>query len=102
VEMKTETWAELPIFRSEKQKPAGTSFWKRVWEGWKKVGLFIGKVNLYVLTFVIFWTVFGVTALIAKLLRRDFLMIRSKKGQSGYWVELPSEELSEEEYYHQF
>ena len=79
------------------------SFLKRLWEGWKRIGLFIGKVNLYVLTFIVYWTVFLVTALIAKMLRRDFLSIRMGKDQENtFWKPLPEADTSIEKHQRQF
>lgn len=61
---------------------------KRIWEAWKRAGLFIGKVNLYILTFIVYWTVFAITSIVSKVLRKDFLAIRIKKGEKSFWARL--------------
>ena len=88
--------------KTQKSEPAKQSLLRRFWEGWKRAGLFIGKVNLYVLTFIVFWTVFAVTSIIAALLRRDFLNIRPVKGVSSHWIPLPETEATIESHQRQF
>jgi len=73
---------------------------KRVIEAWKRFGMAIAKVNLYVLVFIIYWTVFAVTALIAKLLGRDWLEVKSRRKE--LWHPLPQPPESDEGYYRQF
>jgi len=82
--------------------PVRLSLLKKMWEGWKRVGLFIGKVNLYILTFIAYWTVFSITAIISRILRRDFLKIRLKAGESSYWAPLPESDFSIEKHQRQF
>lgn len=75
---------------------------KRIWEGWKRVGLFIGKVNLHVLTFLVYSTVFGFTAIMTIILRRDFLLLRKKKDEKSFWTSLPEPDPSIEKHQRQF
>ena len=77
---------DLPHFRdAPKKKRAPLA--RRLWEGWKRFGMAVAKVNLYVLTFVIYWTVFAVTAVTSKVLRRDWLEIKNNGGE--LWRPLP-------------
>ena len=80
---------DLPRFRDtpKKQKPPLAG---RLWEAWKRFGMAVAKVNLYVLTFVIYWTVFAVTAVTATVLRRDWLEIKNHGKE--LWHPLPQHE----------
>ena len=73
-----------------------------IWDRWKRAGLFIGKANLYILTFVVYWTVFAITSIIAKVARKDFLKIRVKEGENSYWAPLAENETSMEKHQRQF
>lgn len=84
--------------RKKEQK----SLFKSLWDGWKKVGLFLGKVNLYIVTFIIYWTVFAITALILKLMRKDFLAVKWTEKEKSYWVPLPPNDKAIERHYKQF
>ena len=90
---------ELPIFRDgvKKKKSALAA---RLWEAWKRFGMAVAKVNLYVLVFVIFWTIFAVTAVIVKLLRRDWLQI--KHPEREFWHPIPHEQPDMNKCYRQF
>ena len=90
------------IVKAEESAARQPSMLKRIWEGWKKIGLFIGKVNLYILTFIIYWTIFSLTAIITQILRRDFLNIRPKKEAGSHWAPLPESDPSIEKHQRQF
>lgn len=77
-------------------------FLKFLWDAWKRAGIFLAKVNLYIVTFLIYWSVFAVTALIIKLMRKDFLAIGQQAKEESYWTPLPSPDNSLERYYKQF
>jgi len=90
---------ELKRFRAvETDKKPGLG--KRIAEGWKKFGMAIAKVNLYALVFLIYWTVFAVTAVIAKVLGRDWLEIKSAGKE--LWHPLTEQPKSDESHYRQF
>jgi hypothetical protein len=98
--MSSEIKSQTPLLKSSPELAPG--FLLKFWNGWKRVGLFIGKVNLYILTFVVYWSIFALTSIIAKILRRDFLNIRKTKGMETYWVKIPEIEATMENSKRQF
>ena len=63
------------------------SFFKRVWQKWLRVGKIIGHYNTKLLLGLMFYTVFTVYGLVAKLLRKDFLDLKMREGAVSYWTE---------------
>lgn len=89
--------------RSEsKREKEQKSFFKSLWDWWKNTARFFGKVNLYIATFIIYWTVFAITALILKLIRKDFLAVRGREKEESYWVPLHPHDKGIERHYKQF
>lgn len=95
---KIDPW-ELPRFRTPAAKPK-QGLLKRIWESWKRLGMGLGKVNLYIVLFIIYWTVFAITAIIAKILGRDWLELKAKT--KNYWHEHPEPANVKDEHYRQF
>ncbi len=90
---------ELPRFRNRAER-AKSALSRRLWEGWKRFGMALAKVNLYILLFIIYWTVFAATAVIAKVLSRDWL--RVKLDPRRIWHTMPPAPTDKEEFYRQF
>ncbi len=68
------------------------SFFKRVWQKWLRVGKIIGHYNTKLLLGLMFYTVFTVYGLVAKLLRKDFLDLKMREGAVSYWTEKEGKE----------
>ena len=74
---------------------------KKFLEGFKSFGENVTAIiNFVVLTFVYFIAV-GLTALVARLVRKHFLSM-SKSEEKTYWTDLNLSTRPEEEYYRQF
>jgi len=90
---------DLPRFHTH-PGPGKRSGAVRLWEGWKRLGMAAAKANLYVLLFIIYWTVFAVTAVVAKILGRDWLGIRFDPRKIWRAVPPPPDDI--EEFHRQF
>jgi len=75
------------------------SIFKRIWQKWLKIGKIIGYYNTKLLLGIMFYTVFTLYGLVAKLLRKDFLDVKMRNDVESYWKE---KEKEEEEYYKQY
>ena len=90
---------ELPLFRNgAKRKKSALAM--RLWEGWKRFGMAVAKVNLYVLVFIIYCSMFAVTAIIVKVLQRDWLQIRHSDRE--FWCAIPPKQPGMDQFYRQF
>ncbi len=58
-------------------------------------------VNTLLLT-AVYFTVFGATAIIAKILRKKFLQLSPDKAAKSYWIESKKEDYSKKETYRGF
>lgn len=58
-------------------------------------------VNTLLLT-IVYFTVFGATAIIAKILRKKFLELKPDKAAKSYWMESRKEDYSRKETYRGF
>ncbi|OGC78648.1 MAG: hypothetical protein A2Z27_00085 [candidate division Zixibacteria bacterium RBG_16_50_21] len=59
-------------------------FWSRVWLKWKALALRIARVQTLVLLSLFYFTIFGLYALILRLLGRDLLDKKWPKNKS-FW-----------------
>ena len=75
------------------------SFFKGVWGKWLKMWEIISYYITKLLLGIMFYTVFTLYRLIAKLLRKDFLDVKMGDNVKSYWKE---KEKVEEEYYKQY
>ncbi len=75
------------------------SFFKGIWQKWMKLGKIIGYYNTKLLLGIMFYTVFTIYGLVAKLLRKDLLGLKTRKDVESYWKE---KEKEEEDYYKQY
>lgn len=57
-----------------------------LWENWKRVARFIGKVNSYILLFIFYFIFIGITSLIIQLFRVDILKKRIIEGGDTFWI----------------
>ena len=72
---------------------------KGIWQKWKKFWELISYVITKALLCIMYYTVFTLYRLIAKLLKKDFLDVKMGENVSSYWKE---KEKVEEEYYKQY
>ena len=56
-----------------------------IWEGWKKLARAWGKVVNTILLSLVFFTVFGLMALVAKLSGQDLLDARQRSSGQTAW-----------------
>ena len=75
------------------------SFFKGIWQKWKKIGELIGYYNTKLLLGLMFYTLFTLYGLVAKLMRKDFLDVKMRSDVESYWKE---KEKEEEDYYKQY
>ena len=75
------------------------SFFKWVWQKWMKLGKIIGYYNTKLLLGIMFYTVFTIYGLVAKLLKKDLLGVKTRKDVESYWTE---KEKTEEDCYKQY
>nr|QNO51689.1 hypothetical protein GMKFMAKO_00005 [Methanosarcinales archaeon ANME-1 ERB6] len=72
---------------------------KGIWQKWKKLGEIISYIITKILLGIMYYTVFSLYRLIAKLLKKDFLDVKMGGDVKSYWKE---REKVEEEYYKQY
>ncbi len=72
---------------------------KGIWQKWKKLWEIISYIITKILLGIMYYTVFALYRLIAKLLRKDFLDVKMEDNVKSYWKE---KEKVEEEYYKQY
>ena len=68
-----------------------------IWEGWKKFAKAWGKVANTILLSIVYFTLFGITALIAIVSGQDLLKVRARKTESSVWEDWERKEQSMEE-----
>lgn len=61
-------------------------FFKRLWEGWKKIAHAIGRFNTRIILTVFYFLVGGIAAFFMKLSSADPLKRRKVAG-SSYWTD---------------
>ena len=72
---------------------------KGIWQKWRKLWEAISYVITKLLLGLMYYTVFTLYGLIAKLLRKDFLDVKMGEDVKSYWKE---KEKVEEEYNKQY
>lgn len=72
---------------------------KGIWQRWKKLWEIISYIITKILLGIMFYTVFTLYRLIAKLMRKDFLDVKMGEDVSSYWKE---KEKVDEEHYKQY
>jgi len=72
---------------------------KGIWQKWKKFWEIISYVITKLLLGLMYYTVFTLYRLIAKMLRKDFLDVKMGEDVKSYWKE---KEKVEEEHYKQY
>ncbi len=72
---------------------------KGIWQKWKKFWELISYVITKALLCIMYYTVFALYRLIAKLMKKDFLDVKLGEDVSSYWKE---KEKMEEEHYKQY
>ena len=72
---------------------------KGIWQKWKKFWELISYVITKALLCIMYYTVFTLYGLIAKLMKKDFLDVKLGEAVSSYWKE---KEKVEEEHYKQY
>ena len=58
---------------------------KAIWQKWMKIGKIIGYYNTKLLLGLMFYTVFTLYGLIARLLKKDFLDLKIREDTRSYW-----------------
>ena len=72
---------------------------KELWKKWKKLWETISYIIAKSLLFIMYYTVFTLYGLVAKLMRKDLLDLKMKDNENTYWKE---KEKMEEEIYKQY
>ncbi len=72
---------------------------KGIWQKWKKLWEIISYIITKMLLGIMYYTVFALYRLIAKLMKKDFLDVKMGKDVKSYWKE---KENVEEEHYKQY
>ena len=75
------------------------SIFKKLWQKWRKLWETISYIITKLLLGLMFYTVFTLYRLIAKLMKKDFLDVKMGEDVRSYWKE---KEKMEEEYYKQY
>ncbi|OGC88019.1 MAG: hypothetical protein A2142_04440 [candidate division Zixibacteria bacterium RBG_16_48_11] len=76
-------------------------FWSRVWLKWKALALRIARVQTSVLLSLFYFTIFGLYALILRLLGRDLLDKKWRQHKS-FWKDRDKQAIDFESAKHQF
>jgi len=69
---------------------------KEIWQKWKKLWKTISYIITKLLLGIMYYTVFTLYGLVAKLMRKDLLDRKMKDNVESYWKE--KEEIEEETY----
>lgn len=75
---------------------------KGIWQKWMKIGEFIGYYITKLLLSLMYYTVFTVYRLIARLLRKDLLDLKMKGDIDTYWKEKEDIAVEKEDYFKQY
>lgn len=78
---------------------------RALWRGWKAFWMKVAWVQACLLLLVIYFVPLGVTSLVCKLFRRDFLRLRRRGALAGgttFWVDRPPLDTSMERARRQF
>ena len=73
-----------------------------IWQKWMKIGKFVGYYNTKLLLGLMYYTVFTLYRLIARLLRKDFLDLKMKGDRDSYWKEKENIAVKKEDYFKQY
>lgn len=60
-------------------------FGRKIMDAWIKLGDFLGSIMAVVILTIIYWLVVGPIAILAKIVRADFLRLRGDK--KSYWLD---------------
>ena len=74
----------------------------RLWAGLKRFALIWGRTVNTILLSIVYFTVFGLTGLIARLFGQDLLGIRSRPKAESLWRDREDNEVDFEASLHQF
>ena len=78
------------------------SGFKGIWQKWMKIGEFIGYYITKLLLGLMYYTVFTVYRLIARLLRKDLLDLKMGDDIETYWKEKEDIAVKKEDYFKQY
>lgn len=71
-------------------------------ERFLRFSCFVNKITNCILLSVVYFFGVGLTSIIAKIFRKDFLKIKKSKNTKTYWISLDLKKKPIEEYYRQF
>ena len=63
----------------------------KLYQNWVKFGNILGKINGFLISFVLFYGIFTPTALILKLLKKDLLNKKLNPTASSYFIDRTSQ-----------
>ena len=71
-------------------------------QGFQDFGHFVTTIINSILLTVVYFIAVGLTSIIAKIFKKEFLDIKKKKNVSSYWKDLDLKKKPTKEYYRQF
>ena len=77
-------------------------FFARLWDGLKRAAIVWARVVNTVLLGIVYFTVFGLTSLSARLLGQDLLGVRPRPKSESLWRDWESKDVDLESCLHQF
>lgn len=70
--------------------------------GFKGFGYLVSNIFNFILLFIVYFTVFGLTSIIGKLFDKKFLELDIDKNKKSYWTKRSLRKETFEDYYRQF
>lgn len=70
-------------------------FWQKIWEGWKKFGRILGKIQTTLILSLIYYLLFTPIGMLKKF-------FTAKRQTRSYWIDLPKKQHTLEEAYKQY
>ncbi|MES2961551.1 MAG: SxtJ family membrane protein [Pseudomonadota bacterium] len=59
----------------------------KIYENWIKIGDFLGKINGFLISFILFYGIFTPTAVILRLLKKDLLHKKLNSSKNTYFID---------------
>jgi len=81
---------------------AAKPFWSGFHQGTKEFGSYITTLVNTILLSSVYLLGIGVTAIVAKIKKKNFLALKPASDKKSYWVDLNLKKEQKEKYYRQF
>lgn len=71
-------------------------------KGFREFGYSVSNVVNFVLLFIVYFTVLGITSIIGKLNGKRFLSLKSERNKKSFWTKRSLEKKTLEDHFKQF